>query len=58
MMLLEGRVEGAGREERAMREAFAEARAAVEAILTQLGGDRHGEAAEHAAELLRALRRY
>lgn len=58
MMLLEGRVEGASREERAMRDAFAEARAAIETILTHLGGERPADAAEHAAELLRALRKY
>jgi chromosome segregation ATPase len=58
MMLLEGRVEGASREERAMREVFAEARASIETILAQLGSERHGEAAERAAELLRALRKY
>lgn len=58
MMLLEGRVEGASREERSMRDAFAETRAALETILTHLGGERPAEAAEHAAELLRALRRY
>jgi len=58
LMLLEGRVEGASREERTMRDAFAEARGAIESILGQLGGGRAGEAAEAAAELLRALRKY
>ena len=58
LMLLEGRVEGASREERTMRDAFAEARGAIETILAHLGGDRTGEAAEKAAELLRSLRRY
>ncbi len=58
MMLLEGRVEGASREERAMRDVFAEARASIETILAHLGGDRQGEAVEHAAELLRSLRKY
>jgi hypothetical protein len=57
-MLLEGRVEAGTREERAMRDAFAETRASLETILANLGGDRSGEAAEQAAELLRSLRRF
>ncbi len=56
--LLEGRVEGASRDEADMRQRFADARDRLEAILAHLGDARHGEAAEHAAELLRALRKY
>ncbi|MFO0681317.1 MAG: hypothetical protein U0234_04660 [Sandaracinus sp.] len=58
LMLLEGRVEGAAREEKVMRDSFAEARAALETILGDLGNDRQGQAVERAAELLRALRRF
>ena len=58
LMLLEGRVEGASREERSMRDAFAETRGGLETILGHLTGDRHGEAAERAAELLRTLRKF
>lgn len=56
--LLEGRVEGAGREEASLRQGFAEARSRLEQILAHLGDAKHGEAAEHAAELLRTLRKY
>ena len=41
-----------------VRDAFAETRAALETILAHLGGDRGGEAAERAADLLRSLRRF
>jgi predicted RNase H-like nuclease (RuvC/YqgF family) len=58
LMLLEGRVEGAAREERSLRDAFAQARAELESMLGDLGNQRSAQAAERAAELLRALRRF
>lgn len=58
LMLLEGRVDAASRDDTQMRAAFADARAGLETILGDLGNDRQGQAAERLAELLRALRRY
>jgi chromosome segregation ATPase len=58
LMLLEGRVDAASREEKQMRDAFADARAGLETILGDLGNDRQGRAAERLADLLRSLRRY
>jgi hypothetical protein len=58
LMLLEGRVEGASRDEESMRRAFAQARERLEAILAHIAEERHGDAVEHATELLSSLRKY
>lgn len=58
LMALEGRVDAASRDEKQMRDAFADARAGLETVLGDLGNDRQGQAAERLADLLRALRRF
>jgi chromosome segregation ATPase len=58
LMVLEGRITATEREGRAMRDAFAQARAGLETLLGEIASDQRAEAADRIASLLRVLRRY
>lgn len=55
---LEERITMNEREARAMRELFAESRAGLESLLSEIANDQRAEAADRIASMLRSLRRY
>ena len=58
LMVLEGRMSSADRDQKTMRDAFAQARAGLETLLGEISSDQRAEAADRIASLLRLLRRY
>ncbi|AKF06230.1 hypothetical protein [Sandaracinus amylolyticus] len=58
LMVLEGRITQSEREQRSMRDAFAQARASLETLLGEIANDQRAEAADRIASMLRLLRRY
>lgn len=55
---LEERITMNERDARAMRELFAESRAGLESLLSEIANDQRAEAADRIASMLRSLRRY